>query len=264
MKSYLITGTSKGIGLGLVEQALLRENTQVFAIARGTSDLTELNNLKCSRLHIIPGDITDLDQIDAAIEKISSLTDGIDIAILNAAYLAFDVKSLPEISQSRENFNAYTAQSAQFMDINVNCQLYLAQKLVPLLQKGQEKKLIFISSSMADWELTLRAGRLYALSYSMSKAALNVLAAKLSVVLKPDEISIFSIDPGLVNSSNLPPEKVKEVYEAPMKLMVRLNPDFKRPLTVEESSSSIMRAIDFFDIRATGRFFSHNGTNNFI
>lgn len=260
MKSYFITGTAKGIGLGLVEQALHQENTQVFAVVRETSDLTELNKLKSPRLHIITADITNLDQVDAAVDKVSTLTDGIDVAILNAAYLAFDAKALPEISLSRENYKEYAAQSEQFMDINVNCQLYLAQKLVPLLKGGEEKKLTFISSSMSDVDLTIKAEAAYALSYSMSKAALNVLAAKLAVALKPEGISVFSICPGLVNSAKLPQEKIEETYGPIVQKLARVYPDMKEPLSVEESSSSVIKTIDFFDIRASGRFFSHNGT----
>lgn len=264
MKSYFITGTAKGIGLGLVEQALHKENTQVFAVVRETSDLTELNKLKSSRLHIISADIANLDQVDAAVDKVSTLTNGIDVAILNAAYMAFDAIPLPEISLSRENYKAYTAQLDHCMDINVNCQLYLAQKLVPLLKKGQEKKLTFISSSMADLDMTIKADATYAASYSLSKAALNILAAKLSVTLKPEGISVFSICPGLVNSAKVPQEKIEEVYGPILKQLSRVDPDIKGPLSVEESSSSLIKTIDFFDIRASGRFFSHNGTNIFI
>ena len=233
-------------------------------MVRESSDLTELKKLDSSRVHIVNGELADLDLVDAAIEKLSSLTDSIDIAILNAAYLATDVKQLPEIAESREAYEEYVAEMRTNMDINVNGQLYLAQKLVPLLKKGQDKKLSFISSGMADLDLILNGDVSYSLSYAMSKAALNVLAAKLSITLKPDGISVFSICPGFVNSANIPADRVDEAFSVFIKSLSRVNPELKGPLSVEESSTSVIKAIDFFDIRATGRFFSHNGTNKYV
>lgn len=264
MKSYFITGTARGIGLGLVEKALLQEDTQVFAMVRESSDLTELKKFDSSRVHIIKGELTDLDLVDAAIEKLSSLTDSIDIAILNAAYLVPDVKQLPEIAESRDAYQEYVAEMRTNMDINVNGQLYLAQKLVLLLKKGQDKKLTFISSGMSDLDLILDGDVSFSMSYSMSKAAINVLAAKLSVIWKPEGISVFSICPGFVNSSHVPEDKIDETYGLFVKHLSRVNPELKGPLSVDESSTGVIKAIDFFDIRATGRFFSHNGTNKYV
>jgi NAD(P)-dependent dehydrogenase (short-subunit alcohol dehydrogenase family) len=55
--------------------------------------------------------------------------------------------------------------------------------LLPLILKGQEKKIVHISTGMADTDLVLKSGVSYAVPYSASKAALNLVVAKYAAEL---------------------------------------------------------------------------------
>lgn len=79
---------------------------------------------------------------------------------------------------------------------------------LPSVRKGQSKKIIFITSGMADLETTLVAGIPSALGYSVSKAAMNMAMAKYAAELAPEGILTLSLSPGWVGTeagtSNLP------------------------------------------------------------
>lgn len=85
------------------------------------------------------------------------------------------------------------------MNINVIANIHLYTLFMPLILKGKTKKVICISSGLADLdlanELDLELGSLYA----VSKAAMNMINAKFSAQYKKDGVLVLSICPGMVD-----------------------------------------------------------------
>lgn len=65
--------------------------------------------------------------------------------------------------------------------------------------KGKAKKVIAISSGMADLDLINDSECDIAPLYSANKAALNVLVAKYSALYKKDGVLFFTLSPGVVD-----------------------------------------------------------------
>jgi NAD(P)-dependent dehydrogenase (short-subunit alcohol dehydrogenase family) len=72
------------------------------------------------------------------------------------------------------------------------------QAFIPLLRRGHVKKVVNISTGMAELELTNDHEIAYAGSYSVSKAAANAIVAKYNATYKQEGILFLSISPGYV------------------------------------------------------------------
>jgi NAD(P)-dependent dehydrogenase (short-subunit alcohol dehydrogenase family) len=86
-KVILITGANRGIGRAMVEEALRRGTKRVYAATR--QRFTHAHG----RVMPLTLDVTNAAQIQAAVEKISSL----DILVNNAGIAIYDDLSKPDV-----------------------------------------------------------------------------------------------------------------------------------------------------------------------
>jgi len=90
--------------------------------------------------------------------------------------------------------------SSELFQTNVVGNVHLFHNFMPLIlkSKAETKKVITITSGVADIDLTnnfeIDIGALYA----ASKAAMNIIVAKFSVQYKKDGVLFMGISPGLV------------------------------------------------------------------
>jgi NAD(P)-dependent dehydrogenase (short-subunit alcohol dehydrogenase family) len=82
--------------------------------------------------------------------------------------------------------------------INAVGNIHLFNLAVPLIRKGQAKKVIGISSGMADPDFITRFSIVDGVSYTISKAALNIAIAKFDAQYRKEGILFMAISPGLV------------------------------------------------------------------
>jgi NAD(P)-dependent dehydrogenase (short-subunit alcohol dehydrogenase family) len=86
----------------------------------------------------------------------------------------------------------------QLFQTNVVGNIHLFHQFLPLVLKGKAKKVITITTGVADLDLTndleIDVGALYA----ASKAATNMIVAKFNVQYKKDGVLFMGISPGLV------------------------------------------------------------------
>ena len=83
------------------------------------------------------------------------------------------------------------------MDVNAFGPLRVTQQFLPLLEKGQMKRLVYISSeagSIGDCPRKTEFG------YTMSKAALNMEVKLLNNYLEPRGYAVFAIHPGWIRT----------------------------------------------------------------
>lgn len=90
------------------------------------------------------------------------------------------------------------AVSSQLWQTNVVGNIHLFHLFLPLVLKGQVKKVITISTGMADLDLINDCDVDIAGLYAASKAAMNVIVAKFNAQYKKDGVLFLSISPGLV------------------------------------------------------------------
>ena len=130
MKTAIITGASKGVGLATVK--LLSENGyRVIAVSRNLSKVSELvsDNVEVYQL-----DITDSKAIESFFEKYKDIT--LDLLVNNAGGGSGPTQI---INETPENFRrAY--------DINVTGPMYLSKLFVPCMKKSKSPTIIFVTS----------------------------------------------------------------------------------------------------------------------
>ena len=71
---------------------------------------------------------------------------------------------------------------------------------LPLIQRGQKKKVLVVTSSMGSPAFALKAPSENCIAYSTSKAALNMIVAKYALAYKDEGIVFLSLSPGLVKT----------------------------------------------------------------
>ncbi len=176
MTTWLVTGTSRGIGLEVCRQLQARGDT-VIAVCRASS--TSLAAVGC---RVVEG--IDLARPDAGTTLDGLLDEGlvIDVLVNNAGILRRD--SLEDFDGAREQF-----------EVNTLGPLGLTHALLPRMREGS--KIGFVSSragSIGDGP----SGGMY--GYRMSKAALNMGAANLAHELKPRGIHVVVLHPGFIRT----------------------------------------------------------------
>lgn len=88
--------------------------------------------------------------------------------------------------------------SSQLWHTNVVGNIHLFNLFLPLVLKGKIKKVITISTGMADLEFVNDYDVDVAALYAASKAAMNIIVAKFNVQYKKNNVLFMSISPGVV------------------------------------------------------------------
>ncbi|KAI0753992.1 hypothetical protein C8Q80DRAFT_1216281 [Daedaleopsis nitida] len=227
--TWLITGTSRGIGLELVRQLLVDPSNVVVATCRnppGATDLHALKNSAKGTLHIATIDVADEASIWDSVKVVEGLLGegaSLDYLYNNAAINEGDDMA----------FSFDPAVFRRTMQSNVIGPGLLAQAYLPLLEKGTKKTIVNMSSGLASIGLGL-GGK--CTTYSVSKTALNMLTYKQKEE-RPD-FTVIALDPGWV----------KTVMGGEG---AQLEPEF--------SVSHILKKVTALTIEDSGKFFSYAG-----
>jgi NAD(P)-dependent dehydrogenase (short-subunit alcohol dehydrogenase family) len=221
MRTVLITGTSRGLGLGLT-RACLERGDRVFAVTRRApgNDLMLLCHQYSETLQPI---VCDLDQEGAA-DQIKQALQGAELylALFNAGIYG---------PSHQDPQRASREEIAQLFLSNAIAPVRLAQALRAHMQPGGT--FAFMSSQMASVELA-RAAQMSL--YGASKAALNSLLRSWSQI--SPELCLLALHPGWVRTA--------------------MGGD-GAPLSIEESVAGLLRVLDAQSGQPGCRFIDHLG-----
>jgi NAD(P)-dependent dehydrogenase (short-subunit alcohol dehydrogenase family) len=224
MKTVLITGANRGLGLGFTRHYLAKGH-RVFATARNPAACAEFATLRADfgeRFHTLSLDLTSEASITALAAELAGIAPDI---VLNNAGILFD-----------EAFGEWTAEAfTQSMATNVTGPALVAQAVAPRMKEGS--KLVNISSGLGSCGLNINPETGLD-AYAASKAALNMITCRLAAKLQPYGIIVVACDPGWVRTR-----------------MGGENAD----LTVAESVAAITATIDDLTPDDTGSFLSRQG-----
>ncbi|AWB66007.1 short-chain dehydrogenase [Saccharobesus litoralis] len=188
MKTVLITGADRGMGLGFVKH-YLSQGKQVIATTRRTQSSQHLAKLKAeyaAQLLVKSLDLGQPESIKSLADELQQANYQLDLVINNAG-----------ISYG-EPFGEWTAPAFnQHLQINTLGPMLLNQALVPCLAAGC--KLIQISSGMGSIEWNIGADNPLD-AYAASKCALNILSRRLAEKLKSQNIIVLMLNPGWVQT----------------------------------------------------------------
>jgi NAD(P)-dependent dehydrogenase (short-subunit alcohol dehydrogenase family) len=221
--TILVTGSNRGIGLGLVKEFADR-GWNVIATCRNPGDADELQALAASspKIRVEKLDVTSQRQID----KLAARYQGtpIDVLFNNAAILGEPAKQ--QIGDlDRELFE-------QVMLANVYGPLKVSQAFTEHVAASKQKKIIGMTSGLGSLTLMGRMSRFY--YYQMSKAALNMGMRAMRNDLRDRGIVVALLAPGMVDTGLLEESgytgkslSIEESAAGLYKLVAGLSPDDK-------------------------------------
>ncbi|XP_017679816.1 PREDICTED: C-factor-like isoform X6 [Lepidothrix coronata] len=250
VRSVLVTGANRGLGLGLVQHLLgLPKPPQwLFATCRDPKGqrAQELQNLasKHHNLVILPLEVANPTSIKAAAAKVGEHLggSGLNLLINNAGIVKITLLENETLEDMTEIYTTNTVGP-----------LLMGQAFLPLLKKAAQgspgsgmscsKAAIVNMSSYAGsiedvyvWEF----GQV--VSYRCSKAALNMLTKCQSLAYREHGILCVTLHPGWVQTE-----------------MGGSSESFKPPLTVDASVQGMLKVLSSLSEKETGTFLDWEG-----
>ncbi|KAI0363270.1 short-chain dehydrogenases/reductase [Pilatotrama ljubarskyi] len=267
MPSYVVTGASRGIGREFVKQLSDNSENTVFAIVRNPQSSSKLLDLQKSRpnIHVLKADITDAPALRAAAAEVAKVTGGsLDYLINNAAAIqnersGLTLSTFPDDKLLEEDL-------VEVFRTNVVGVVHTTNAFLPLLRKGTVKKVISISTGLADPEIALKSGFAINAPYSISKAALNSAVATYAAEFRDEGFTFLAISPGLVNTAEMPPTAEElAAFQSIIAQFKKYAPDWDgAPLTPEKSVRLVLGVIEKASVKDTGAFLSHWGNQKWL
>ncbi len=219
----LIVGAGQGIGLEFVRQFLHTNRCdRLYATYRDSQ--SGLLDIRDARLHCLPLDVTDPEQITAAISRIEAETPALH-AVINCVGVLHAGEMQPE--KSLRQIKA--EHLLRYFQVNSISAVLLAQQIQPLLKHRDRAIFATLSAkvgSIGDNQL----GGWY--GYRASKAALNMLMRTTALEFKrtcPRAI-VVTLHPGTTDTQlsqpfqrNVPPEKLFPVDRTVQQLLAVLD-----------------------------------------
>ncbi|ANW25209.1 short-chain dehydrogenase [Vibrio coralliilyticus] len=222
MKTVLITGANRGIGLSLVKN-YLAQGWQVHATYRSEKSSQDLLELEGGNLTCHPLDVTDYQ----GLSEFANALPALDVLINNAGYYGPKGYGFghTDIDEWRK-----------VLEINTIAPLKLVEALFPNLQRGQLKKIACLSSKVGSMtENTSGGGYIY----RSSKAALNSVVKSLSNDLSSQGFTVLALHPGWVQTEMGGPNAL---------------------IDTQTSAAGLVEVIESADISRSGEFINYDGS----
>lgn len=194
MATYFLTGANRGIGLEFVRQLSAKPSNTIIAGVRSLSgENAELQALakQNNNVHIIECDVSSLDSlsgIEFRVAEILSKTGA------NLDYL-FNVAGINATSTDT-SLTLDPASMSNHMQTNV----LGPAKIVESLQKYLARGATVLNMSSGLGSLKVATDLTKCCTYSMSKAALNMLTLHQAADLKKSGVKVVCMDPGWVKT----------------------------------------------------------------
>lgn len=227
MRTTLITGANRGIGLEFVRQ-YAADGWRVFACSRHPDKSPELNKLAAQYPELIKIqalDVTEPAQIDRLGQVLAN--EAIDLLINNAGIY-------PDSDKSGFGHTDYAEWMRAFR-INTMAPLKMAETFAPHIARSKQKTIVTITSKMGSISDNSSGGSYL---YRSSKAAVNMVAKSLAIDLKQSGITAVVVHPGWVKTDMGGPNAI---------------------ISAEESVSGIRQGVSKFTIADSGKFFGYDG-----
>jgi NAD(P)-dependent dehydrogenase (short-subunit alcohol dehydrogenase family) len=180
---WLITGSSSGFGRQLADAAL-RAGDRVAATARRTETLDDLVASAPDRVLAVPLDVTDADQIDAAVAATRSHFGRIDVLVNNAGHGS--VGAVEELDD---------AELRALMDTMFFGAVAVTRSVLPVM-RAQGGGAIVQMSSMGGQVTMPGFG-----AYCAAKFALEAISESLAAEVAPFGIRVLIVEPGAFRTS---------------------------------------------------------------
>jgi NAD(P)-dependent dehydrogenase (short-subunit alcohol dehydrogenase family) len=237
MKSALITGANKSIGLATAKQ-LLQQGYYVYLgsrdLEKGEQAVQQLHSEGLTQVSAVAIDVNDKESISAAQATIAQHTQVLDVLINNAGISG-------EMPQS-----ALATTAASFkavFETNLFGVIEVTQAFIELLRQSPAPRIVNVTSGLGSLALHNDPSWKYYVvkpaSYVASKAALNAYTIVLAYELRDTPFKVNAVDPGYTATD--------------------FN-NYSGPGTVLDAASRVVKAAILSTYGPTGQFFSDDNS----
>lgn len=175
MKTWLITGVSRGLGRALAQAALNRGDTVIGTMRGGAANL----DAGTDRLHVLQLDIANKAAVGTAVARAFELGGRIDVIVNNAGY-----GLLGAVEEATD------AEVEHLFEVNVFGPLRLIRAALPRLRTQGSGHIVNITS------IAGRAPMASSGVYAAAKSAMEGLSQSLAQELAPLGIKVTAVAPG--------------------------------------------------------------------
>lgn len=227
MRTMLITGANRGIGLEFVRQ-YAADGWRVVACCRKPAAAEALNRLAAQYLNQVTVhalDVTDHVQIDQLTQTLSDQP--IDLLINNAGVY-------PPARGDALGETDYAAWQQAFA-VNTMAPLKMTEAFIQQVSRSELKTIVTITSKMGSIADN-RGGGSYI--YRSSKAGVNIVMKSLSIDLNPQKIIAVVLHPGWVKTDMGGPGAL---------------------ISAEQSVTGMRRVIGNLTLKDSGKFYAFDG-----
>ena len=221
LKTILITGSNRGIGLELVKESLSK-NFSVIGTFRNKENSQELFQLNSNNIKLFKMDVVDEKSV---LDVSKNIHNPIDYLICNAG-INNGYGSIFDQDHTHEKM-------LEVLNVNVIGSILTVKHFSKILNK--DAKIILISSIMGVQNHSGSSATIY----RASKAAVNNIMISISEEFKSKKITVASFHPGWVRTDMGGPNAT---------------------LSTKESASSLIKNFENLTFENTGKFFNYDGT----
>ena len=221
LKTILITGSNRGIGLELVKESLSK-NFSVIGTFRNKENSQELFQLSSNNIKLFEMDVVDEKSV---LDVSKNIHNPIDYLICNAG-INNGYGSIFDQDHTHEKM-------LDVLNVNVIGSILTVKHFSKILNK--DAKIILISSIMGVQNHSGSSATIY----RASKAAVNNIMISISEEFKSKKITVASFHPGWVRTDMGGPNAT---------------------LSTKESASSLIKNFENLTFENTGKFFNYDGT----
>jgi NAD(P)-dependent dehydrogenase (short-subunit alcohol dehydrogenase family) len=232
-KTALITGGTRGIGLGIAKKLAHEGIDLALNGVRPDSEvrevLDELRQLGV-RVEYFPGNIAEKVDRERILNGVKAKFGVLNFFINNAGVAPRVRADVLEVAE--EDFD-------HLMDINMRGTFFLTQAFANWMV---ELKKVDASSDFSIVTITSVSARLASTNraaYCMAKAGLSMMSQVFAVKLAEFGIPVFEIQPGVIETDMT--EKVKEIYQERIQKGLTLEPRMGKPEDIGKIVAALLR-----------------------
>lgn len=181
MKTVIITGCSSGIGQATAARLAKSGDWTVYATARRTDTLAELESAGCRPLAL---DVTGEDSMVAAVDIVTSESGTIDALVNNAGYSQSGASETLDVDDVRRQF-----------ETNVFGLLRLSQLVLPSMRAKGDGRIVNISSM--GGKLVFPGGG----AYHATKFAVEAFSDAMRFEVAGFGVKVIIVEPGLITTN---------------------------------------------------------------
>ena len=232
-KVALITGGTRGIGLGIAKKLAQERIDLALNGVRPESDIVEvLDELRKSgvRVEYFPGNIAEKMDRESILSGVKAKFGTLNFLVNNAGVAPRVRADVLEVAE--EDFD-------HLMDINLRGTFFLTQTFAKWMTEirksnaGIPLSIVSITSVSAVLASTNRA------AYCMAKAGLSMMSQVLAVRLAEFGIPVYEIQPGIIETDMT--ERVKGVYQERIQNGLTLEPRMGKPEDIGKAVAALLR-----------------------